>query len=801
MAARSQVTTAAGGGGQRGRRGRSNHQNWRSGVIHNSFWVFALGSMWALSPGLATAQTAPVPLPMEIQWGEGGFELTPEATILLQFEDSVAASRLGGALNAILLERAGFEVPILTRAGEDQAAITLSMDRAGGGPPESYGLTVTPGAVSLTAPDEAGLFRGLQTLRQLIEPADGRHAVIPLVTIEDQPRFSYRGMHLDVSRHFFDVSFVKRYIDLLARYKFNTFHWHLTEDQGWRLAIERYPRLTEVASCRRETMVEKNFDPYVGDGTPYCGFYTADEVRKIVAYAADRYITVIPEIEMPGHSLAALAAYPELACTPGPFEVGTRWGVFEDIYCPTEATFEFLEGVLDEVLALFPSPFIHIGGDEAPKARWRESAEAQAVIEREGLADEAELQSWFIRRIERYLNARGRRLIGWDEILEGGLAPDATVMSWRGMAGGIEASRQGHDVIMTPGSHVYFDHYQGDPRHEPLAIGGFTPLAKVYAFEPVPPELTPAEARHVIGAQANLWTEYIPTEAHAEYMALPRMLALSEVVWSPADARDWQDFRARLAPRLEELDRLGVRYRVPGVEGLEADRLSLEPEYPLRLTTLRPDGVIRYTLDGSVPDTSSLIYEEGLMIPVSDSGTVVTARVFLPGGRTSPVSSATIRGTTLRPAVQIAEMSVRPGLRYELFEGRLRTLGGLDELAPAPSRSGIVRQPALTGDEPAEGFALRFRGLLNIDEAGVYEFELVSDDGSRLVIGGQVVVDHDGLHSARGKRGSIALAAGLHPLGLDYFQAGGGKALELRLRLSGESRWRGLDELVYHGGS
>ncbi len=445
---------------------------------------------------------------------------------------------------------------------------------------DAYRLEITPDAILLTASTARGIFYGVQTLRQLSASArsggtDGepgaRSPAVPAVSIEDRPRFGYRGLHLDVGRHWFPVAFIERYIDLLARFKLNAFHWHLTEDQGWRIEIRSYPRLTGVGAWRRETVVGKDFDPYVGDGTPYGGFYTQAEVREIVAYAAARHVTVIPEIEMPGHSLAALAAYPELACTDGPFEVGTRWGVYEDIYCPGEATFEFLETVLTEVLELFPGPYVHVGGDEAPRTRWRESPLAQRIIREQGLADEAELQSWFMRRIERFLASRGRRMIGWDEILEGGLPSGATVMSWRSMEGGIEAARQGHDVIMTPGSHLYFDHYQSrDRASEPLAIGGFTPLEKVYAFDPVPDELDAQAAAHVLGAQANLWTEYIRTPAHAEYMAYPRALALAEVVWSPRESRDLEDFRQRLVPVLAGLDRLGVRFRRP--EFLDAER-------------------------------------------------------------------------------------------------------------------------------------------------------------------------------------------------------------------------------------
>jgi hexosaminidase len=368
-------------------------------------------------------------------------------------------------------------------------------------------------------------------------------------------------MHLDVGRHFFPVEFIKRYIDLMAMYKMNRFHWHLTEDQGWRIEIKKYPRLTEVGAFRRETILEKNFDPYVGDGERYGGFYTQDEVREIVAHAQTRYITVIPEIEMPGHSVAAIAAYPELACTDGPFDVSTIWGVHEDIYCPKEETFTFLEDVLLEVMDLFPSTYIHIGGDEAPKARWEESDVAQEVISREGLADEHELQSYFIRRIETFLRAHGRKLIGWDEILEGGLAPEATVMSWRGFGPGMEAARQGHDVIMTPTSVTYFDYYQADPESEPLAIGGLITLEDVYAFEPVPDSLSWNEGQHVLGAQANVWTEYMKTTDYVEYMVFPRMLALSEVVWTPAKKRDWDFFVSRLPSNFELLDRYGVNYR------------------------------------------------------------------------------------------------------------------------------------------------------------------------------------------------------------------------------------------------
>jgi hexosaminidase len=463
----------------------------------------------------------------------------------------------------------GLDLPIaedLALGSPRTISFVLDGSRDDGGS-ESYRLRVDSEEVVLSAGTPTGIFYGGQTLRQLLPVSLDGGWSIPAVRIEDSPRFPYRGMHLDVGRHVFPVEFIKKYLDLMALYKLNTFHWHLTEDQGWRIEIKKYPRLTEVGAYRKETILEKNFDPYVGDGIPYGGFYSQDEVREVVAYAAERHITVIPEIEMPGHSLAALAAYPELACTEGPFEVGTRWGVYDDIYCPSETTFGFLEDVLTEVLDLFPSRYIHIGGDEAPKVRWQESPVAQAVMQREGLANEEELQSYFIGRIERFLLDHGRRLIGWDEILEGGLAPQATVMSWRGTEGGIEAAHLGHDVIMTPYSHVYFDYYQAQDRsREPLAIGGYTPLSKVYGFEPVPEGFTQEQTRRVLGAQGNVWTEYMKTSEHVEYMVFPRLLALAEVVWSPRAARDWADFVRRLPAQLHRLEALGVNYRAPDLE-------------------------------------------------------------------------------------------------------------------------------------------------------------------------------------------------------------------------------------------
>jgi len=519
-------------------------------------------------PVPAPARYPIVPAPRHIEARSGQFQLDSATRIVLSDPASSELRAIAEAVAGPL--RAASGLPLLVVPGPadketgNAIAIGLSGDSASA-EPERYHLVVAPRGATLFAATPSGVARGLETIRQLLPPA-GR--AIPAVEIDDAPRFRYRGVLLDVARYFYPPEFIEQVIDLLALYKLNTLQLHLTDDQGWRLEIRKYPRLTEVGAWRKETIVDKHFDPYVGDGRPHGGFYTQQQMRDLVAYAAARQVTILPEIEMPGHARAALAAYPGLSCTGGPFQVSTRWGVHEDIFCPSEQTFAFLEDVLTEVMQLFPSRYIHIGGDEVPKFRWQDSPVAQEVIRRERLANEQELQSYFIRRIERFLIANGRRLIGWDEILEGGLAPEATVMSWRGVGGGIQAAREGHDVIMAPTNRAYFDYYQADSSSEPLAIGGFLPLDSVYAFEPVPEQLTAAEAAHVLGAEACVWTEYIATPTQVEYMLLPRLLAFSEVLWSPKEARSWRGFVARLPAQLARLDAMGVRYRVPEVVGV-----------------------------------------------------------------------------------------------------------------------------------------------------------------------------------------------------------------------------------------
>jgi hexosaminidase len=741
-----------------------------------------LTGMALFSAGWLYAQSAPLPIvPYPAQVVRTGEALTFAALPIVLASDVADAelARLAHVAAETLADPLT-RTPLLavTPTPSTGGVVALAIDSSlADTSREAYALVADSAGVRITARDYPGIFYGIQTLRQIVASSGGGWTV-PAVHIVDRPRFSYRGLHLDVSRHFFPAAFVKRYIDLMARYKLNRFHWHLTDDQGWRIEIKRYPRLTSVGGYRKETEVAKNREPYVGDGTPYGGYYTQEEIKDVVAYAAERHVTVVPEIEMPGHALAALAAYPDLACTPGPFALGTHWGVFEDIFCPTPHTFDFLEHVLSEVMELFPGPYIHVGGDEVPKRRWHESATAQAVMRREGLTTEDQLQSYFTRTIEAFLRSHGRRLVGWDEILEGGIPQEATVMSWRGMDGGIAAAQSGHDVIMTPGNEVYFDYYQGDPEFEPLAIGGYTPLDTVYQFDPVPPDLTPDQARHVLGTQANVWTEYIPTEAQAEYMVFPRLLALAEVAWSPKAARDWESFQARLPARLAALDRAGVQYRIPQVQGLDQDVLTLDSTATLTLSSILPTAAIHYTLDGAEPTAASPVYAGPVTVAL-DSAVRAEARLLLPNGRPGPIRAAWLRHATLRAAESLDSAAVTPGLEYAYYETPLTSAAQLAGDSLTPTRTGTTPQVALLGSERDEQFALRLSGFVHVPTDGIYQFTLRSDDGSLLLVDDSVVVDNDGPHVAVDHSGSVALQAGYHRLIVAFFQATGGKALGL----------------------
>lgn len=495
--------------------------------------------------------------------------------------------------------------------------ISLQVDSIAIPQQEGYRLQVNNDHIDLTGHDAAGIIYGIQTLRQLWVTTMESPLQIPGYTIVDYPRFAYRGMALDVSRHLFPIAFIKKYIDLLSLYKFNTFHWHLTDDQGWRIEIKQYPRLQSEAAWRKQTLIgHKKETPHRFDGIPYGGYYTQDEIKEVVRYATQRGITIIPEIEMPGHALAALKAYPSLGCTGGPYETATFWGVFDDVFCAgNDSTFVFLQQVLNEVIQLFPSHYIHIGGDECPKTRWKVCPKCQQRMKTFALKDEHDLQSYFIQRIEKYLNSKGRDIIGWDEILEGGLAPNATVMSWRGEEGGIAAAQQKHRVIMTPESHVYFDYYQALHNDEPVAAGNYTPLGKVYNYQPgasLPDSLLP----YIKGVEGQAWSEYYTSEGQAGYMIFPRAMALAEVAWTPAILRNYDQFMKRLQRQVLLLHRnVKYYYLFNGVTGSGIKSRKREVELALRSDD--PDVDIHYTTDNSTPSPVSPLYTKPVVMQKS----------------------------------------------------------------------------------------------------------------------------------------------------------------------------------------
>ena len=628
-------------------------------------------------------QISIVPKPAKIKPGIGDFVVNDHTTLMFTAgsEEAMQTARLFAGY----FELSGG--PVLTALGigkahGNQTGIIFNINTNGKIPAEGYELKVTKKTIILEGGSGAGLFYGMQTLVQLLPPElfnpgklqPGKEWNIPCVEIKDKPRFKYRGMHLDVSRHFFPKEFVMRYIDLIAMYKLNTFHWHLTDDNGWRIEIKKYPKLMQVAAWH----VDHENLPWgerpqqkPDEKATYGGYYTQDQVREIVEYAKQRYVTIIPEIEMPAHSVEVLAAYPSLSCTGGPFTVppGSYWPNTDILCAGNDSVFTFLEDVLTEVIGLFPSQYIHVGGDEADKTRWKACPKCQARIKSEGLKDEKELQSYFIKRIEKFLISKNRKMIGWDEILEGGLAPEATVMSWRGVDGGITAAKQGHDVIMTPTSHCYFDYYQGDREFEPKAIGGFLSLKKVYHYEPTPSELTKEQSKYILGAQGNVWTEFIPTIEHAEYMAIPRMIGLSEVVWTSKELKNWKDFQQRMKSQYQRLDFMKVNY----CKG--SFKVDIKTSWDRKkqiinaiLESEQPDVQINYTLNGNDPTEKSPVYNGPVEIK---SNSYMKAGIFVDGRLKQKVSES---------GILIHKASGKPVKYYQAYNDRY-TGGGDEALA------------------------------------------------------------------------------------------------------------------------
>ena len=601
-----------------------------------------------------------IPAPVSVKKTSGTFVLDKTVALI---SNETANAKSADLLNAFIVTKGGFALREAKTLASGQKAIILTSAGADKLPAEGYTIQISANQIKVVGKD-AGLFYAVQSLMQLMPEKNNDKITIQAAEINDYPRFKYRGMHLDVSRHFFPLSFVKKYIDILAAYKINTFHWHLTDDQGWRIEIKKYPKLTSVGAQRNGTIVGNYPGTGGTDNMPHGGFYTQDEAKQVIAYAASKYITVVPEIEMPGHASAAIAAYPELSAFPdrdtwvgekAPW-TGTRkgknvqqtWGVFDDVFVPTDNTFNFLQNVLDEVIALFPSKYIHIGGDECPKEYWKQSEFCQKFIKDNNLKDEHGLQSYFIQRIEKYVNAKGRSIIGWDEILEGGLAPNATVMSWRGEAGGIEAAKQSHDVIMTPGSAgLYFDHKASTSPDEPLTISGlgsgYSNFHKVYNYDPVPKELTADQKKYIIGVQANVWTEYMETPSKVEYMIFPKIFSLAEIAWSQVERKDFKNFTEERVPlHLAKLDQTNTNFWVPVPVG-QPDKMLSGENFIIELKAPIKGAKIFYTLDNYRPSENATEYTKPIKVNVlqGQKKTLKTI-VITPSGKRSVVSETTL---------------------------------------------------------------------------------------------------------------------------------------------------------------
>lgn len=615
-----------------------------------------------------------VPMPQEIVTAQVKPFVLKNSVKILYPEGNEKMQRNAQFLAGYLKTATGNDY-VVEAGTEGKNAIVLALGLAAENP-ESYEMKVTDQGVVITAPTEAGVFYGIQTLRKSLPIAVGAEIVLPGAVITDAPRFGYRGAHFDVSRHFFTVDEVKTYIDMMTLHNMNRLHWHITDDQGWRLEIKKYPKLTEVGSQRKETVIGRNSGKY--DGKPYGGYYTQEQAKEIVAYAAERYITVIPEVDLPGHMQAALTAYPELGCTGGPYEVWTEWGVSDNVLCAgNDQTLKFIDDVFTEVMEIFPSEYIHVGGDECPKTKWEKCPKCQARIKKLGLksdnghSKEERLQSFVINHAEKFLNEHGRQIIGWDEILEGGLAPNATVMSWRGEGGGIQAAKQNHDVIMTPNTYLYLDYYQSkDTENEPLGIGGYLPLERVYSYEPMPKSLTPEEQKYIIGVQANLWTEYIPSLSHAQYMVLPRWAALSEIQWSKPEHKNYADFLSRLPQLIKWYDAEGYNY-AKHVFDVKAEFKPNPQDGTLDITLTTIDNApIHYTLDGTEPTSTSPVYDGVLKIKENVNFAAIAVR---PTGNSHVVKEkVNFSKSSMKPIT-----ANQPVNKQYMFEGAPTLVDGL----------------------------------------------------------------------------------------------------------------------------
>ncbi len=716
-----------------------------------------------------------IPKPLELEKRDGSFHLERKATLTYDscFTDIGESIEL---FNEFLkCDYRGYSIRPVTGAS-GPADITVCFN--GQCKDEGYILEIGHDDIKIEASDGRGVFYAFQSLMQLIYPyCTSRHGSIsiPCIKITDAPEFKWRGLHFDVARHFFDKEFIFKLLDAMAIHKLNTFHWHLTDDQGWRIEIKKYPALTATGSWRSQTLVGHGSEtPWIYDGHSAGGYYTQDDIREIVEYARRLKINIVPEIEMPGHAVAALRSYPEYSCNGKRVEEFDRWGVSTDLFCAgNENTYRFLTDILSEVIDLFPYEYIHIGGDECPKVNWENCPLCQKKIADNNLKDENELHIYFVKRIESFLRDRGKKTVIWDEINEGDLPLSAAIMSWRGYSGGINALEKGHDVIMTPHMYVYFDYYQsGD--NEPLAIGGLLDLQKVYSFKVVPEGTAPALRSRIIGAQANVWTEYIADEKQAEYMIFPRLAALAEALWTPESDLNYNDFSSRMNEEYARYDSKEINYRIQYPEGLSGQNLSLSDTFMTDLENDIACSSIHYTTGNSVPDENSPAFNTTLKI-VPDSVCTLNAVTIMPSGRKSSVITGIIRRTALKEAIEAD--SLTPGLLCKLYTGDFRSTFNLP--SSPPDTAFIARTIALQGWMPAELFGLGYSGYIEVPSDGIYSFFTTSDDGILLSIDNETVIDGNLRHHGITNQGCCALKKGLHHLQVRYFQTSYRKSMEV----------------------
>jgi hexosaminidase len=684
-------------------------------------------------------------------------------------------------------------LPVEDSSGIETGIINLSLDKTFKYS-EGYRLDISNNMITIKGRDLPGVFYGIQSLLQLISANRQKNKEIdlPILSITDYPRFEWRGMHLDVSRHFFSKEFIKKYIDVLAMHKLNIFHWHLTDDQGWRIEIKKYPKLVKLGAWRKGTGMEEwtyFVEPKTDSGPNYGGYYTREDIREIVAYAADRFVTIIPEIELPGHSWSALYAYAEYSCSGKPWKKPDDV-VFEfsDPFCAgNDKTFEFFENVLSEVIELFPSEYIHIGGDEAKKIPWEHCPKCQQRMKTENLHDVKELQSYFIKRIENFVRSKGRKIIGWDEIMEGGLAPGAAVMSWRGEQGGFTAARAGHPVVMVPSEYLYFNRAQID---EKAGIGGLTALERVYNYNPLPDSLSKEQMHNIMGAQAALWTENVYTEQQAEEKTLPRLSALSEIVWAPEDRKDWYSFMSRLDNHLVYLETFGYNYFVPPPFHLEDD-LFIEHEFVVMLQKPYSSAKVHYTLDGSTPTEQSPVYSEPIVL---NTDTHIKALTIMPSGKYSRVQTAIYKKGILQDGVP--ESNFTHCIKMKLLTGVIQSLDDISTLNEIGSS--VVQKIEIPANVPEDHFALVFEGYINVLANGIYTFYTESDDGSRLFINHQLVIDNDGIHAPQQINGKAALKKGFHRLRIEFFEGNYGQVLKVYFKGPGIEKQDIPESLLFH---